>query len=129
MNKPTGEIRAEGREIDRIDTGPRFTEHDAVRLNRMFRGSSTEEMLEAVLKDGLAGEIAAVSSFGAESAVLLHLIGSIDPNLPTGNIDVASGCISEGDEFVFLGGGTIAVGIEFIPAGVIAVNLIKNDTV
>ena len=67
---------------DRIDTGPRFTEHDAVRLNRMFRGSSTQEMLESVIRDNLAGEIALVSSFGAESAVLLHLVAQVDPGVP-----------------------------------------------
>lgn len=67
---------------DRIDTGPRFTEHDAVRLNRMFRGSSTQEMLESVVRDNLAGEIALVSSFGAESAVLLHLVAQVDPGVP-----------------------------------------------
>ena len=70
------------RRVDRIDTGPRFSEHDAVRLNRMFRGSSTQEMLEAVIKDGLAGDVAAVSSFGAESAVLLHLLAEADPSVP-----------------------------------------------
>ncbi len=70
------------RRIDRIETGPRFTEHDAVRLNRMFRGSSTQEMLESVIKDALGGEVAAVSSFGAESAVLLHLIAQVDPSVP-----------------------------------------------
>ncbi len=70
------------RAIDRIDTGPRFSDHDAVRLNRMFRGSDTVEMLEAVMRDGLAGDFATVSSFGAESAVLLHLLASVDPNVP-----------------------------------------------
>lgn len=67
---------------DRIDTGPRFTEHDAIRLNRMFRGSDTREMLRAVIADGLAGDMAVVSSFGAESAVLLHLVAEVDPALP-----------------------------------------------
>ncbi|MEP3050184.1 MAG: phosphoadenylyl-sulfate reductase [Erythrobacter sp.] len=70
------------RKIDRIDAGPRFSEHDAVRLNRMFRGSNTHEMLEGVIHGDLAGEIAIVSSFGAESAVLLHLIASVDPTIP-----------------------------------------------
>lgn len=72
----------EVRKIDRLNTAPRFTDHDAVRLNRMFRGSSTQEMLEAVIKDDLAGDLAVVSSFGAESAVLLHLISEVDPNVP-----------------------------------------------
>lgn len=76
------QTEASGRQVDRIDTGPRFSDHDAVRLNRMFRGSSTQEMLEAVVRDGLAGDVASVSSFGAESAVLLHLIASVDPAVP-----------------------------------------------
>ena len=70
------------RAIDRIDTGPRFSEHDAIRLNRMFRGSETEEWLRAVIEGNLVGDAAAVSSFGAESAVLLHLIAQIDPATP-----------------------------------------------
>jgi phosphoadenosine phosphosulfate reductase len=76
-------ITAEGvRAIDRIDTGARFTEADAIRLNRLFRGSETLEMLTSVLSSGLAGDVAAVSSFGAESAVLLHLVSQVDPHLP-----------------------------------------------
>jgi phosphoadenosine phosphosulfate reductase len=73
---------AESRIRDTLDLAPRFTEHDAVRLNRMFRGASTLEMLEGVIRDGLAGDLAIVSSFGAESAVLLHLIASVDPSVP-----------------------------------------------
>ncbi len=72
----------EVRKIDRIEAGPRFSEHDAVRLNRMFRGSSTHEMLEGVIKGNLAGDIAIVSSFGAESAVLLHLVAQVAPDIP-----------------------------------------------
>ena len=72
----------EVRAIDRLDTGPRFTEHDAIRLNRMFRGSDTDEWLRAVIEGNLAGEIAVVSSFGAESAVLLHLVSQIAPAVP-----------------------------------------------
>lgn len=70
------------RAIDRIDTGPRFTEDDAVRLNRMFRGQDTREMLRNLIEDNIAGELATVSSFGAESAVLLHLISEVAPDLP-----------------------------------------------
>ncbi|WP_170005597.1 phosphoadenylyl-sulfate reductase [Pseudopontixanthobacter vadosimaris] len=70
------------RQVDRIDTGPRFTDADAIRLNRMFRGADTHEMLAAVLKDGLAGDVAVVSSFGAESAVLLDIVARIDPAVP-----------------------------------------------
>ena len=72
----------EVRKIDRLDASPRFSEHDAVRLNRMFRGSSTQEMLASVIKDSLAGDVAVVSSFGAESVVLLHLIADVDKGVP-----------------------------------------------
>ncbi len=68
--------------IDRIDTAPRYTEADAIRLNNMFRGRDTVEMLEVLLKENMLGDVAIVSSFGAESAVLLHLIGSIQPDIP-----------------------------------------------
>ena len=56
--------------------------HDAIRLNRMFRGQDTQEMLRAVIAGRLVGDLATVSSFGAESAVLLHLIAQIDPSIP-----------------------------------------------
>ena len=73
---------AETRMRDRIDTSPRFQESDAIRLNRLFRGQDTLEMLTSVLKDRLAGDVAVVSSFGAESAVLLHLVAQVDPGTP-----------------------------------------------
>jgi phosphoadenosine phosphosulfate reductase len=75
-------LRARRREIDYIDTGPRFTESDAIRLNNLFRGTETHDMLRAVVQDRLAGDLAVVSSFGAESAVLLHLVTEVDPGLP-----------------------------------------------
>jgi phosphoadenosine phosphosulfate reductase len=80
--KPELGLSAQGRTRDSLDLAPRFTEHDAVRLNRMFRGASTQEMLEGVIRDGLAGDLAVVSSFGAESAVLLHLVASVDRAVP-----------------------------------------------
>ena len=70
------------RKADRLEVGPRYSEADAIRLNNMFRGRDTIEMLTALLKDAMLGDAAIVSSFGAESAVLLHLIGSIDPAVP-----------------------------------------------
>jgi phosphoadenosine phosphosulfate reductase len=39
-------------------------------------------MLETVLKEGMAGDVGIVSSFGAESAVLLHLVSQVDPSVP-----------------------------------------------
>ena len=67
---------------DRIDASPRYSETDAIRLNHMFRGRDTVEMLEILLKENMLGDVAIVSSFGAESAILLHLIASIDPTVP-----------------------------------------------
>jgi phosphoadenosine phosphosulfate reductase len=80
--KPELGLTGKPRARDSLDLAPRFTAHDALRLNRMFRGSTTQEMLEAVIRDRLAGELAVVSSFGAESAVLLHLVASVDPAVP-----------------------------------------------
>ncbi|NML04950.1 phosphoadenylyl-sulfate reductase [Sphingomonas sp. G-3-2-10] len=76
-----------GRTPDRIDLTPRFTEADAVRLNNMFRGADTLEMLRAVLGNHMLGEVGIVSSFGAESVALLHLVASVDPNIPVLFID------------------------------------------
>lgn len=73
---------AAARKIDVLDIAPRFTEQDAIRLNNMFRGTSTEEMLRTVLGEHMVGDVAVVSSFGAESAVLLHLVASVDPSVP-----------------------------------------------
>jgi phosphoadenosine phosphosulfate reductase len=70
------------RTIDRINTAPRYTDADAIRLNNMFRGRDTVEMLTVLLREQMLGDTAIVSSFGAESAVLLHLIASIDPSVP-----------------------------------------------
>ena len=70
------------RAVDRIDTAPAFTEVDAEALNARFAGASTQALLAAVLRERLVGRVAVVSSFGAESAVLLHLVASIDPATP-----------------------------------------------
>lgn len=73
---------ADTRKIDRIDTAARFTADDAERLNRVFAQASTADMLEALFRQKLAGDMAVVSSFGAESAVLLHLVSQVAPDAP-----------------------------------------------
>lgn len=70
------------RPIDRIDTAPRFTAQDVAALNRAYAGAGTADLLRAVLVEGVAGRAAVVSSFGAESAVLLHQVAQIDPAAP-----------------------------------------------
>ncbi len=70
------------RVIDRIDTAPRFTAADVLRLNTRFAGASTTDALRAVIEEKLLGRVTVVSSFGAESAVLLHLVAQVDRSLP-----------------------------------------------
>lgn len=77
-----GKVGRHAHTPDILDLAPRFTAEDAARLNAMFEGASTSTMLEAVIRDRLAGNLAVVSSFGAESAVLLHLVASVDPGVP-----------------------------------------------
>ena len=62
------------RALDRIDVTPRFSDADVAALNARFEGVPTKEMVDAVLQEGLLGRVALVSSFGAESAVLIHLV-------------------------------------------------------
>src|SRR5271156_2620184 len=44
--------------------------------------SSAEAVLEAMIQDRFAGKITLVSSFGTESAILLHMIAEIDKATP-----------------------------------------------
>ena len=67
---------------DRIDVAPRFTQADVIRLNNLFRGQDAAEVVTSVIGAGLLGETAIVSSFGAESAVLLHLVSRVAPDMP-----------------------------------------------
>jgi phosphoadenosine phosphosulfate reductase len=55
---------------------------DAARLSTRFEGVSTAQLLKAVLGDRHFGRVAVVSSFGAESAVLLHMVAAVDPSVP-----------------------------------------------
>jgi phosphoadenosine phosphosulfate reductase len=80
MDKSMSSLSA--RAIDRIDTGAIFADEDAVRLNARFRDADAQAVLAGVLLERLAGEVALVSSFGAESAVLLHMVAQIAPATP-----------------------------------------------
>ncbi len=51
-------------------------------LERQNGLSETPAFLREVIQREFAGRIAVVSSFGAESAVLLHLVAMIDPTTP-----------------------------------------------
>jgi phosphoadenosine phosphosulfate reductase len=69
------------RKLDLIDVAP-FSPADAAAMERRFTGVDTRDMLGELLTGELKGRVAAVSSFGAESAVLLHLISQVDKDIP-----------------------------------------------
>jgi len=59
----------------------------AAALNARFRHHGATAVLEAVLGARAAGRVALVSSFGAESVVLLHLAAMVDRSVPVLFID------------------------------------------
>ncbi|WP_428969770.1 phosphoadenylyl-sulfate reductase [Sphingomonas sp. Xoc002] len=70
------------RALDRIDVRPAYTAEDAAAYEARFAGLPAPEMLRVLLTGELHGQIAAVSSFGTESAVLLHMVASADRATP-----------------------------------------------
>ncbi|MFN3592449.1 MAG: phosphoadenosine phosphosulfate reductase family protein, partial [Thermaurantiacus sp.] len=66
----------------RADMRSAFGPADAEALSGRFQGVPTARLLETVVADPRFGAIAVVSSFGAESAVLLHLVAQIDRGIP-----------------------------------------------
>jgi len=75
------------RAIDIIETGPRLTQADADALNARFAGVDVGTMLRELFAEGTLGRVAVVSSFGTESAVLLHLVAQADPATPVIFVD------------------------------------------
>ncbi|HTH27332.1 MAG TPA: phosphoadenylyl-sulfate reductase [Sphingobium sp.] len=75
------------RSIDVIDARPRFTQADADALNARFEGVDTATMLKVLFSEKMLGTVAVVSSFGTESAVLLHLVAQADPTVPVIFVD------------------------------------------
>jgi phosphoadenosine phosphosulfate reductase len=73
MRLEHGALRAEP--LDRVD---------ALRLT--YEGAAAEDVLAGVLAE-FPEEVAMVSSFGAEAAVLLKMVADIDPGLPVLMID------------------------------------------
>ena len=52
------------------------------RLQAEMGRRNAQEQIEFVLREEFAGETAVVSSFGSESAVLLHMVAEVDPTTP-----------------------------------------------
>ena len=57
-------------------------EHDIAALNQKFADTDAESFLRVMIEEEFADRIALVSSFGAESAVLLDLVARVEPDLP-----------------------------------------------
>lgn len=51
-------------------------------LNALYEGKQAAWIIAHAVHEAFAGRIAFVSSFGAESAVLLHLMTRVDPGIP-----------------------------------------------
>nr|WP_172972108.1 phosphoadenylyl-sulfate reductase [Roseibium aquae] len=56
-------------------------------LNARFEGADATDILKAAIREHFSGEIALISSFGADSSVLLHMVSQIDPATPVVFID------------------------------------------
>ena len=54
----------------------------AERRNLLHRKSDAQTVLRHALEDVQIGDVALVSSFGAESVVLLHMVSEIAPSTP-----------------------------------------------
>ncbi|WP_439545964.1 phosphoadenylyl-sulfate reductase [Sandarakinorhabdus sp.] len=67
---------------DVIDTAPAFTAAQVAALAARLAGHETAAMLADLLGGELKGRVAVVSSFGAESAVLLDLVAAVDRSVP-----------------------------------------------
>lgn len=59
----------------------------AERRNLLHRKSDAQTVLKHALDDLAIGKVALVSSFGAESVVLLHMVSQIDPDTPVLFVD------------------------------------------
>lgn len=75
-------MTAPARQPDLISTAPAFTAEQVAALNVRFSGRSAPEMMAELLGGELKGRVAVVSSFGAESAVLLDLVAGVDRSVP-----------------------------------------------
>jgi phosphoadenosine phosphosulfate reductase len=62
-------------------------EAEAAELDRLYAEKPPLEIIEQAVRRHFAGEIAAVSSFGADSAVLLHMIATVDRSVPVVFLD------------------------------------------
>lgn len=74
--------RAARGEARRRDGGAETPAVMAARLNAKYRGREAQEVLAAAIETEFPGGIGLVSSFGAESATLLHMVSLVDKATP-----------------------------------------------
>ena len=65
------------RDAQRSDNGQRAAE-----LSAQYEGMTPQDILRDAIRNQFFGDITLSSSFGADSAVLLHMVSEIDPALP-----------------------------------------------
>ncbi len=72
------------RAFDRINTAAQdpVTQARLAALRAKAEGRDAQGLLRLAIEDAFPGRVAAVSSFGSESAVLLHMVAQIDPATP-----------------------------------------------
>ncbi|MCG7504968.1 phosphoadenylyl-sulfate reductase [Mesorhizobium retamae] len=73
---------AKPRPLDQTIPGEGGATAQAVAFEALYGHLSAQEIIERAAVELFPGELAAVSSFGADSAVLLHLIAEVDRHLP-----------------------------------------------
>lgn len=73
---------AKPRPRDRVNDGEAEAFGRAASLDALYGHLPAEKIVEIAVREQFAGHIAAVSSFGADSAVLLDIISRVDPTLP-----------------------------------------------
>jgi len=67
--------------------GVRWTETEVARRSAEVASLHPRDLMRLAIEDFFPGKIALVSSFGAESSVLLHMVSQIDKTLPVLFID------------------------------------------
>lgn len=65
-----------------VAQAPEPLDRKAARLLSRYGGLQGAELLRPLLRDAFPGRAALTSSFGAEAAVLLHMVSEIDPATP-----------------------------------------------
>ncbi|MBL8583541.1 MAG: phosphoadenylyl-sulfate reductase [Rhizobiaceae bacterium] len=63
------------------------TSEIAAGLNARYGGLAPQDIIRVAVENEFAGAVGAVSSFGADSAVLLHMLAEVDPTVPVVFLD------------------------------------------